>query len=255
MTSLFLYTLTLLSESSLFGIIVRIITIVTSLVSLSVGFATWRSYQETKGNTTKWNWKHMAADLVWNGLSISARVITMALFASYEPYWFWGLIGGQILIAFLCVGHYGTRRDKELGFLYHAFMSSFTAVGMVFNMFLAYTIIHVPFPVYLFYWSLMFIENTVMITLWYQWSSNLDLWYHDVAISCLLIAYFLSLIIKTLHCYFYNGRNQNIFEWNFYYNTNNNNKNKGDKNNKNEANMSEINTNKDCNSEEVASQE
>ena len=84
-----------------------------------------------------------------------------------------------------------------------------------------------------------------MITLWYQWSSDLDLWYHDVAISCLLIAYFLSLIIKTVHCYFYNGRNQNIFKWNFYYN----------KDNENKKNVNQGNTNEDGGIEEASSTE
>ena len=35
-----------------------------------------------------WNWKHMIVDLVWNILSISSRVVALALFASYQLYWF-----------------------------------------------------------------------------------------------------------------------------------------------------------------------
>ena len=220
-------------ESSLFANIVRVFTIVTSLLSLSFGFVTWRDFQETEETKKDYNWdgKDMTADMVWNVFAISARVITLALFAAYQSNWFWGLIGGQILVVFLCLGSYANKKmeDEKRDFLYHAFMSSFTAVGMVFNMFLAYSI-SVPFPVYLFYWLVMFIENTVMITLWYQWSSNLGLWYHDVAISCIVIAYIVSLIIKTVHCYFYNRKRgddikNKMFRWNFFYYTHKPNKN------------------------------
>ena len=49
-------------------------------------------------NTCRWNWKDMVVDMVWNVLAISSRVFTLALFASYRLYWFWGLVGAQIAI-------------------------------------------------------------------------------------------------------------------------------------------------------------
>ena len=35
-----------------------------------------------------WTWKDTAGDVVWNALTIIPRVITLALFASYQLNWF-----------------------------------------------------------------------------------------------------------------------------------------------------------------------
>ena len=179
----------------------RITSIVTSLLSLSNGFATWRSFLAEE-EIWEWTWKDTATDILWNVTSISPRVIILAFFASYEPYWFWGLIITEIvtisvlIFAFVIVTEIEPRNP-----LYHFFMACFTGIDMVFNMFFAHAIT-ISFGAYLWYWLLMFIENTMMILLWYQWSSDLGLWYHELAVSCLMMAPFLPLIIKSLHCYF-----------------------------------------------------
>ena len=88
----------------------------------------------------------------------------------------------------------------------------FTGLGTVFTMFV---FLPVPFFCYLLYWILMFIENTVMIALWYQWSSDLHIWYHDAALAFVIAGYVLSLIVKCLHCSVYNDKKKSIFEWEF----------------------------------------
>ena len=181
----------------------RIASIVTSLISLRNGFSTWRSFLAEE-EIWEWTWKDTAADILWNITSISPRVIILALFASYEPYWFWGLIITQIvIISVLIFALVIARKIEPRNPLYHLFMACFTGIGRVFNMFFAHPIT-IPFGAYLWYWLLMFIETTVMILLWYQWSSVLGLWYHEFAVSCLMMAPLLPLIIKSLHCYFKN---------------------------------------------------
>ena len=192
----------------------RIASIVTSLLSLSNGFAIWRAFLAEEENW-EWTWTDTAADILWNITSISPRVITLALFASYEPYWFWALIITQIvIISVLTFAYVIVNEINPRNTLYHFLMYCFTGIGMVFNMFFAHPIT-IPFGAFLWYWLLMFIENTVMILLWYQWSSELGLWYHEFAVSCLMMAPFLPLIIKSIHCYFKNKFkliNGNFFE-------------------------------------------
>ena len=160
-----------------------------------------------------WNWKDMVVDMVWNILSIGPRVISLALFASYQIYWFWGLIGLQVtgaMLILLPIACNGPVKFCEMTVCISTGL--FTGLGTVFNMFV---LLPVPFFCYLLYWVLMFIENTVMISLWYQWSSDLGLWYHDAALSFVIVGYVLSLVTKCIHCSFYNKKKESIFEWDF----------------------------------------
>ena len=160
-----------------------------------------------------WDWKDMLVDMVWNILSVGPRVIALALFASYQIYWFWGLIGLQligamlILLPIICKG---SVKFCECTVCIAAGL--FTGLGTVFTMFV---FLPVPFFCYLLYWILMFIENTVMISLWHQWSSGLGLWFDDAALAFVTVGYVLSLIIKCVHCSFYNKNKESIFEWDF----------------------------------------
>ena len=62
---------------------------------------------------------------------------------------------------------------------------------------------------------MMFTENMVMISLWYQWSSNFGFWYHAWAICYINTGYVLSLIIKMVHSYIYNDKKKNVLTWSF----------------------------------------
>ncbi len=64
------------------------------------------------------------------------------------------------------------------------------------------------------YWLLMMIENTIFISIWYTSTEGLGLWYHDPAISYVMIAYFMSFILKTFHAWIkdYN-KNKEIRKW------------------------------------------
>ena len=106
-------------------------------------------------------------------------------------------------------------RLSELQTLFEAvFFSVLTGVGSTFTMFVAlYFDVH--FHYYLLYWFMMFAENMVMISLWYQWSSNFGFWYHTWAIWFVNSSYVLSLIIKMIHSYIYNRQKTNIFNWKF----------------------------------------
>ena len=155
----------------------------------------------------------MAVDLLWNVLAISPRVITLALFASYQLYWFWGLVIGQIVVVTVIFLFYAFCADQSKDNVLGLIVSSFClSVGMIFNMAVAG---QMKFYVYILYWFVTMIENTVLISLWFVWSSDLGLWYHDVAIGCIISSYLLSFVIEFSHSYFYNDRQCDVLQWYF----------------------------------------
>ena len=97
-----LILLSIVSGNSNFRTIIQILSITTSLLSLSFGFTTWRKVLE-KDEGENWTLIDTVGDFVWNALTVIPRVITLALFATYQQYWFWGLIGGQIVLSMMIV--------------------------------------------------------------------------------------------------------------------------------------------------------
>ena len=192
--------------------ILQVVAISTSFVSLSYGFVSFRQEVEEELGNSDWTWKDMVVDMVWNILTISSRVVALSLFATYELYWFWGLVGSQIVVVTVVCFVFDRIHTVTSNFLMGLFFSLVTGVGMVFRMFITFNM-KVYFYFYLLYWFLIFTENTAMISLSYVWSSDLGFWYHEWAISGVIVVYFLSLIVKVLHCYFYNRNEKNIMKW------------------------------------------
>ena len=200
------------SGNSNFTIFIQILSIISSLLSLSFSFTTWRIKLE-KEEGEKWTWKDTAGDFVWNALTVIPRVITLALFATYQLYWFRGLIGGQIVLSmmifpFLKLESPFNRHSALWKFLLIFFIS----ISMVFTI-VGYS--EMKFYVYILYLVFAFVENTVMISLWFEWVTHLQLWYHNIAMACIIAGCVFSLIVKTIHCYFRNDRKLSICEWHF----------------------------------------
>ena len=197
---------------STFMMILQVGAVIMSLLSLSFGFVSRRQFVEEDHKNEKWNWKHMVIDMVWNVLSISPRVIAFAFFASFELSWFWGIVGFQIVIA-VVISFWYNRFNGDTDLLTIILRSIYEGVGLQFTM---CTIFQIRFWFYLFYWLFTLIEITVLISLWYVWSSDLGLWYRDVTIGCVISGYFLSLLVKTLHTSYWNVGWKNILSWRYY---------------------------------------
>ena len=159
----------------------------------------------------------MVVDMVWNVLVISPRVVALALFASHQLHWFWGLIGAQVFITTAASLAYERLSQSKEDCIIDVFYSFYIGVGMIFNVIWVFDL-NLYFYVYLLYWLLMFAENTVMIALWYSWSEGLGFWYHKAAIIGVIGACVFSLVVKGAHCYFYksNSKEKNLLKWMFY---------------------------------------
>ena len=90
----------------------------------------------------------------------------------------------------------------------------FVSIGNVFTMFV---VTGMPLPLYILYWIVMFIENTVMMSMWHFWSETFGFWYHDIVVRFVITAYAASFLIKFIHCCFYkpNRETGNILKWYF----------------------------------------
>ena len=196
--------------------ILQAAAIMTSFLSLSCGFVSWRKLMEVE---TRWAKKDIAFDFIWNTFAISPRVIALGLFSSYQCYWFGGLIAAQILVSIIVnylLLYNSSLLNDDGGKIRLSFMSLLLSIAMVVNMF--HGPCSVSFTYYIIYWCLMFIENVVMISLWYQWSTDFRLFFHDLAIIFVIIAYVFSLILKSAHCFFYetNLGQKNLLKWKFF---------------------------------------
>ena len=63
----------------------------------------WRQFIEDSTFSVS-SWKHIGVDILWN---------ILALFASYEPYWFWGIVTSQILTVTVIAYIADWKEDKK----------------------------------------------------------------------------------------------------------------------------------------------
>ena len=180
--SIFLYFSFQISHSS--QQLKQVAVVVTSFLSLCIGFVTYRKML----NGEEWTLADMVVDMLWNVFSVSPRVIALVLFASYKLYWFWGIVAAQVgfgvIISSVCSllkqesNH--QRANKIISLFKVICKGLFISMGNVFTMFVATSLF---FPIYILYWIVMYIENAVMMSFWHSWSENLGLWYHDIVCS------------------------------------------------------------------------
>ena len=143
-------------------------------------------------------------EMIWNMLCISSRIIVLALFASVQTYWFAGLISGQVVLfssLFLCTILLHAGIHSKLYVFASILLSILLGINTIFNIFLPAKVydIRLPYLLYAVYWIIMMVENTILITIWYHSTNELEMWYHVPAIVYVVIAYILSFILNTFH--------------------------------------------------------
>ena len=141
-------------------------------------------------------------EMTWNILAISCRVITYALFASQYRYWFAGVVVVQFVlwteaIMYIdisdCVDNI-VRIAQGIGYTFNIILVSvqsvFSSVDPSFV---------IRYPWYVFYWFITMLQNTIMISIWFTATADTELWYRIPAIAYVIVAYFVSLLVKTFH--------------------------------------------------------
>ncbi len=187
----------------------QVLVIVTALLSISWGAVSLKIGEEQDNNGKRileryWGPVDYVCDMTWNLLCISSRVITLALFASSERYWFAGIIITHSFIALL-IYVLLIRNTEE----YRSYNTKFgsaakcisLAISSIFNISLAYEESLRTYRIYVYYWIVMMVQNTILISIWYALGGHDGLWYHTPAIVYIILAYFISFFIKTYQTY------------------------------------------------------
>ncbi len=192
-----------------FTLVLQVITIITSLLSISWGATSFKAEQEEDMELLE-----LGIELIWNILCISSRIIALSLFATIYRYWFAGMVIFHIIIIFFAILLKDTDENSGVGDWVVSFIFGLGfGIGYLFNVLL----VEFAFESYVFYmgyWLVLMVETTILISVWYVKTNGEDLWYHDTSIACIIPAYFISFVIKTLHVSTFEGnKERSILNW------------------------------------------
>ncbi len=139
-------------------------------------------------------------DMLWNVLAISSRVITLALFASQYKYCFAAVV---TVICILWAAAIIYIEREEISHCHEGIPGLVQGIGYTFNIFQVSLhdkeSIIVGYKWYLLYWCVTMVQNIVLISVWFTAVADDDPWYRIPALVYDIVAYFLSLLVKTFH--------------------------------------------------------
>ncbi|XP_046919452.2 XK-related protein 6 [Dermatophagoides farinae] len=171
------------------------ISIIASLVSLSWCLVTYlRILRMSLASKQNMTWPGTIVQFLWRFFMIASRVMALALFASEFTYYISIVCGVHWLIMFIWIvsmkTSFCTNRIEEL--FYNAVLS-IIFIFCYFN------------PVdgqsrkrYIFYYTVMFIENLIILLLWYN-VCDPSKWYRLPAFLLYFFNFFISLIFMTIY--------------------------------------------------------
>ncbi len=181
--------------------ILQIFVVFSSFLSLSYGFIAVAEAEIEYWKTGEvLSLKDKAVEFVWNALTIGPRVVALGLLAGLEPTMFTALLVMQCVVIPVGYGVYACKcadvepdAKEQWAIIKRVLAIAFCGVMTLFNVFRYWSF--VP-QVYIPYWVIMCLENVWIMVAWYKRTSEEGLWYHDVAISFVISAYTIALIIR-----------------------------------------------------------
>lgn len=179
-------------------ILTQVAACIASLVSLSWSLVSYqRSLRLSLPDKTPLSWQGISVQFLWRLFVIAARVLALALFAaSYD--WYIGIICGiHFLLMFLWIvtmktsfSGFSTNRCEELGY---------NGVLAVMFIFCYFNPVDNPTRYrYTIYYSFMFVENTLLMVLWYL-KADPSVWYLYPAIFGHYLSFFTGLLFMVAY--------------------------------------------------------
>ena len=156
----------------------QVISIITALLSILWGAVSLKRNrdQDSDGEDEEIYWGPMEyiCDMSWNTLCISSRVITLALFAAREKYWFAGILTVHIIIALIAY-LYRTYQIAYYEAIFEMVLISVPcAISSIFNISLTYVPGLRTYKINVSYWSIIMIENIILSNGERRFSCNTD---------------------------------------------------------------------------------
>ncbi len=149
-------------------------------------------------------------EMIWNTLAGSCRVITLALFATQYRNWFAGVVIVQIMLLTSAI-MYIERKNFCPQYFFVPTTRIAQGIAYTFNIplvsikdgtrlwYFCVDGLEVRYPWYVFYWLVTMVMNTILISIWFEATADIQLWYRIPAITYVLVAYSISFIVKTIH--------------------------------------------------------
>ncbi|XP_013775682.2 XK-related protein 4-like [Limulus polyphemus] len=179
---------------------IQLASIVASLFELSWSLASYhRALRQSVENKRNMTWSGMSVQFLWRYCTTAARVLSLALFASEYGYWMFPVCIGHWGIMTVWVMHQQTSFcDSETGEKRQCEEYLFNmAIGAVY-LFCFLNVKDEPTRLkYLAYYIIVFIENSLMIILWYL-RTDPSVWYHLPALICVFLSFSLGITFMLL---------------------------------------------------------
>ena len=176
----------------------------TSLASLSFALTSYhRALRFSLDDKANLGYLGMFMQFIWRFFTIGARVLAMALFATQFTYWVFVLVGLHWIIMIIWVliqrTHFCDTKCQE--FIFNL-VSATIYIFCYLNLIEGHTRLR-----YLFYYTLMYLENMFMIWAWWMFAHVESKWYINPAIALVCGGFFIGIGFQVLYYMLFHPNN------------------------------------------------
>ena len=148
-------------------------------------------------------WTGVILQFLWHFFTIGARIIAIAMFASYFKAWIFVLAGAHwcAMLVWILIQSTSFCDTKCAEFFFNV-VAALVYVFCYFNLTEGHTRLR-----YLFYYTIVYSENAAMILVWYIFTQTLDIWYHSYAMVAVLAGFFIGIFFQVVYYLKYHPNN------------------------------------------------
>ena len=174
----------------------QVIAAFTSLCSLAWSLTAYhKALRASLPHKENMSYTGMALQFLWRFFIVAARVIALALFAARFKAWVFIVIASHWMTMFFWIRFMQTKfcdtRAEELGF-------NLVSAAIYIFCFLNLTEGHTRLR-YLFYYLITFLEDAVLISVWYLLTQTKYVWYQRPAIFAVFSGYVIGILFQILY--------------------------------------------------------
>lgn len=155
-------------------VVVQILSCLTSLGSVSWGLVSYhRALRYSLSNKANITYGGMALQFFWRFFTVGSRVLTLAMFAAVYKYWTFVAISSHWIVMFIWILSQRTKfcDTKCQEFFFNVVMAT-VYIFCYLNILDGHTRLR-----YVFFYIIMYLENTALVTAWYAFAGTSSDWY------------------------------------------------------------------------------
>ena len=180
----------------LVAVVGQAVASVTSLCSLAWSLTAYhKALRASLPNKRNMTYGGMALQFCWRFFTVAARVIALALFAARFSHWVFVVIASHWMTMFVWIRAMATdfcdTRVEELGF---NLVAAAIYVFCYLNLIEGHTRLR-----YVFYYSVTFLEDALLISVWYMFTQTRYVWYQSPAIAAVFSGYVIGITFQVIY--------------------------------------------------------